>query len=446
MIDPLRQQQLDELEEVEICHDILTNSRNELYLNFRYLDVALSSLGFLADRAGRGVATDGFLIYYQPEHLMSMYKRGRVLINRAFLHMVFHCLLGHMDTRGKRAVPYWNLACDIAVEYVIDGLQLRAVHVPKTMLRREYYRKLKEAGGTVTAQKVYRELCLEHPQTMRFEQLVREFRVDDHSHWEEESQKNPNMPQPQKQRWDDIRDRMQTEIETFSKEAADDVRSLEEEIAAESRQRYDYREFLRKFCVLKEEMQVDLDSFDYIFYNYGMELYGNMPLIEPLETKEQQKIEDFVIVVDTSMSCKGELIKSFLEQTCAILQESESFFRRLHIHIIQCDDKVQEDVVIRSKKEFDDYMRHFTVRGFGGTDFRPAFAYVQELLARKAFTRLRGLIYFTDGYGTFPVKKPPYETAFVFLKEDYRDVDVPPWAIKLILEEEDLERRQEDEY
>ena len=87
MIDPLRQQQLDELEEVEICHDILTNSRNELYLNFRYLDVALSSLGFLADRAGRGVATDGFLIYYQPEHLMSMYKRGRVLINRAFLHM-----------------------------------------------------------------------------------------------------------------------------------------------------------------------------------------------------------------------------------------------------------------------------------------------------------------------------------------------------------------------
>ena len=69
------------------------------------------------------------------------------------------------------------------------------------------------------------------------------------------------------------------------------------------------------------------------------------------------------------------------------------------------------------------------------------------LLRLKRFDqRLRGLIYFTDGYGTFPVKKPPYETAFVFLKEDYRDVDVPPWAIKLILEEEDLERRQEDEY
>ena len=63
--------------------------------------------------------------------------------------------------------------------------------------------------------------------------------------------------------------------------------------------------------------------------------------------------------------------------------------------------------MIRSKKEFDDYMRHFTVRGFGGIRFPSGIRYVQELLARKAFTRLRGLIYFTDGYGTFPVKKPP---------------------------------------
>ena len=38
-------------------------------------------------------------------------------------------------------------------------------------------------------------------------------------------------------------------------------------------------------------------------------MYGNMPLIEPQETKELRKIEDFVIAIDTSMSCKEELIK-----------------------------------------------------------------------------------------------------------------------------------------
>jgi predicted metal-dependent peptidase len=170
-----------------------------------------------------------------------------------------------------------------------------------------------------------------------------------------------------------------------------------------------------------------------------MSLYGNMPLIEPLETKEVRRVEDFVIVIDTSMSCKGELVRRFLEETCTILQESGSFSRRIHIRILQCDDRVQEDIKITNPKELRDYMSHFTVKGLGGTDFRPAFAYVEELKRQKVFTKLRGLIYFTDGYGTFPVKKPDYETAFVFLKEDYRDVDVPPWAIKLILEPEQID-------
>ena len=189
---------------------------------------------------------------------------------------------------------------------------------------------------------------------------------------------------------------------------------------------------------MKEEMTVDMDSFDYIFYNYGMNLYGNMPLIEPLETKEMQKVEDFVIVIDTSMSCRGDLVKSFLEQTYAVLSESESFFRKINLHILQCDDRVQEDVKITNRREMEQYLSHFTAKGLGGTDFRPAFAYVEQLLRQQSFQKLRGMIYFTDGYGIFPVKKPTYETAFVFLERDYRDVDVPPWAIKLILEEEEM--------
>ena len=83
-------------------------------------------------------------------------------------------------------------------------------------------------------------------------------------------------------------------------------------------------------------------------------------------------------------------------------------------------------------------MEHFQVQGLGGTDFRPAFSYVNTLLARKAFHKLRGLIYFTDGYGIFPLKKPQYDAAFVFFREDYQDVDVPPWAIKLVLGENDF--------
>ena len=87
------------------------------------------------------------------------------------------------------------------------------------------------------------------------------------------------------------------------------------------------------------------------------------------------------------------------------------------------------------------YMEPFTIIGQGGTDFRPALAHVAGLMAAGEFHRLKGLIYFTDGKGIYPVQKPPYDTAFVFLKEDYEDVSVPGWAMKLILSPEELEEQ-----
>ena len=78
------------------------------------------------------------------------------------------------------------------------------------------------------------------------------------------------------------------------------------------------------------------------------------------------------------------------------------------------------------------------IRGLGGTDFRPVFSYVENLRKNKEFNNLKGLIYFTDGYGTFPAQKPAYETAFVFLDDEQNNYDVPPWAIKLILQKNEV--------
>ena len=69
---------------------------------------------------------------------------------------------------------------------------------------------------------------------------------------------------------------------------------------------------------------MDADSFDYGYYAYGLRHFGNMPLIEPLETREVRKIEDFVIAIDTSMSTSGELVRAFLSRTYELLQENTS--------------------------------------------------------------------------------------------------------------------------
>lgn len=439
MIDPLKQRQLDELAEVEICHDILNNARNELYINFRYLDVALSSFGFVADRAGRGVGTDGFVIYYQPEHLFSIYKRSRTLVNRAYLHMLFHCLFCHMNSRGRRAREYWDLSCDIAVESILDGFYVKSVYRHQPAFRREVYGKLGEKLKVFTAEGIYKALQNMNLNADRYERMAAEFYVDSHDRWEQDE--DPKIPVERQNKWQDIREKMQTEMESFGEKDDKSSKNLLEQVKAENRERYDYRKFLRRFAVLREEPEIDPDSFDYIFYTYGMSLYKNMPLIEPLETKEVFRIEDFVIVIDTSMSVSGDLVRMFLQETYGVLGESESYFRKINIHIIQCDEEIRSDVTVTSREEMEDYMEHFTLSGFGGTDFRPAFEYVNGLLNRGAFKKLRGLLYFTDGKGIYPVKMPAYDTAFVFMEGQYEDISVPGWAMKAVLTEEDLEVR-----
>ncbi len=440
MTDPVRHRQLEELDQVELCVKLLSMARNELYLNMRFLDIPLSGLGFEAAWEQRGIATDGFQIYYQPEDLLSRYRQGRQEVNRAYLHMVLHCLFGHIDSRRGREKRLWNLACDIAMESVIDGLYQRCVHRPPSMFRRETYLRLHNLGLKVmNGEGVYQKILEMKPSQKQLERLEAEFFVDNHGRWEREGPRSQILRR--QKLWKDNRERLQTEMETMGeKDGAEEGQSLFQQVQVENRERYDYRAFLKKFAVLKEEISVDPDSFDPVFYTYGLELYGNMPLVEPLETKEVYRIEDFVIVIDTSMSCSGDLVKRFLEETYSVLSSSESYFRQVKIHIIQCDEQVKSDVIIASQEELKGYMERFEIQGNGGTDFRPAFTYVSALQMKGEFHHLRGLIYFTDGKGIYPVQKPNYDTAFVFVEDHYQDISVPGWAIKLILLKEELGR------
>lgn len=436
---------------------ILRAARDELYLGMRFLDVALSSFSYQMDGSIHGFGTDGRVMYFQPQMLGGLYKENRILVNRGYLHMVFHCIFRHFAWRGagrnigagysagennadsEKTIEerLRDLSCDIAVEHIIDGMNYRSIRFSRSLLRRETYRLLEKEGKTLNAQRVYKILSGWNLSEKDFVNLEQEFRTDDHKYWE--SKKPDQKPNPMLSRkWGEINDGIETDLETFSQEAGERDGDFLEQIKTGNRSKYDYREFLRKFAVFHEEMAVDDDSFDYNFYTYGLRLYGNMPLIEPLESKEVKKVEEFVIVIDTSMSCSGELVRKFLEETYGVLSENESFFTKINVHIIQCDEKVHTDKKITSQEEMKDYMEHLELYGDGGTDFRPAFEWVDRLLEQHEFHNLKGLIYFTDGFGIYPQKMPPYKTAFVFMQDNYRDVDVPVWAMKLILDEDDL--------
>ena len=427
-----------------IGQDILFAARNELYLNLPYLDVALCSLRF---QPGGGVtlslATDGETLYYDGGFLAERYLRSRTAVDRAYLHVLLHCMLRHIFKKRGKVPALWDLACDAAVESILDELDYACLAEGAVPVKQKFYGQCRRDMPVLTAEGIYRHLLRLDLPDYELAQLQRAFLVDDHGLWDPEQKEDQKQRRQQDQKWQDLSDKTRTGLETVLAGQAAGGEAVLEQIKVAVRDDVDYRAFLRRFAVPREVMAVDGDAFDYIFYTYGLRLYGNMPLVEPPETKEEKRIEDFVIAVDTSMSTSGALVRQFLACTYAILRSTATFTRKVNIRILQCDDQVRSDTVLRDLEDLKDYMEHFTLAGGSATDFRPVFEYVERLRAEGAFTSLRGLIYFTDGMGIYPQKRPPYETAFVLLEEPPLSVKMPPWAIRLVLTVEDLERAVE---
>ena len=75
--------------------------------------------------------------------------------------------------------------------------------------------------------------------------------------------------------------------------------------------------------------------------------------------------------------------------------------------------------------------------------FLPPFRRVEALRQGGEFHDLKGLLYFTDGRGIFPEQRPDYDTAFVFVDDGSVPPEVPAWAIRLVLDADELEAEGE---
>lgn len=424
-----------------IGQDILYASRNELYMSLPYLDAALCALAFAP---GGGVtlslATDGETLYYDGSWLAERYLRSPVLTNRAYLHVVLHCMLRHLGKKRGKVPELWDLACDTAVESLLDELDYPCLNSGGAPLRQKFCGECRQDMPVLTAEGVYRRLLRLHLPEYETARLQRAFLADDHGLWDMEGRDGEEQNRRQDQKWRDLSGKTQTGLETVLSDKGAGGEAVLEQVRAAVRDDVDYRAFLRRFAAPKEIAAVDGDAFDYGFYTYGLRLYGNMPLVEPPETREEKRIEDFVIALDTSMSTSGERVRQFLACTYAILRSAGTFTRKVNIRVLQCDDQIRADDVIHDLEGLRGYMEHFQLTGGSATDFRPVFAHVAKLQEAGAFTSLRGLVYFTDGMGIYPEKRTPYETAFILLGEPPLSVKTPSWAIRLVLEAPDLDR------
>lgn len=332
------------------------------------------------------------------------------------LHMLGHCLLGHPFQAWKvQNRKEWEQGCDLAAWRLAEELWGE-----KLPFLRKAERLLEEADGREVEGSLSED-CREKAEALLF--------VDSHEGW-------GRLDQRQAAWWQGQGEKLRKQGSPKGRRKAGAARrSRERCLVPAAGERGDYRDILRSLSSWREDARINQDEFQYSWYAYGLQLYGNLPLIEPLEYSEERRISALVIVLDTSGSCEKELVQVFLEETRGILEQERLFFRRFCLHIIQCDNQIQKDDCIRSREEFENYLENLTIRGGGGTDFRPAFERIAELKRTGELSALRGILYFTDGCGRYPEQEPDYQVWFVMLKGHYDAIDMPGWIHRLVLEE-----------
>jgi len=475
--------------DVILAEKIITAAQDKIVASMRFMDSAVFALKkeIVTDKKGIFMV-DGTTLYYSSDEIFARMKRGLSSFTHDYMHVLLHCIFKHYYVSEKVNRLYWDLASDIAVEEMIESLGATCLNTPESSERRDELKKIKAKRGRLSVDRLYKSFVNDPPIEAEVGLMRELFTVDDHLLWYS-ANKNVNKPvdtseiiedgeadnsrlqdhDKNQQRssnddtdtkfditsieelgnneecdgaallsdqdWDKIRETVKTSLEMDDASFGDAGGTMKRELRYAEEKRIDYSTFLRKFAANHETLKVDDDSFDYIMYTYGLNRYRDMPLIEPLEYKDEKNIRDLVIAIDTSGSTDGELVKKFVDKSFEILCNNDVIGAKFNIHVVQCDAEIQDDTVLKNRDDVDGFLRSLEIKGLGGTDFRPVFHYINELIRKKELRNLRGLLYFTDGKGTYPKRKPVYDTAFIFVDDDAFIDDVPAWAMKVYFDE-----------
>ena len=361
----------------------------------------------MVSEAKYAFATDGESIFCNANDIQMDF----VSLKRTYLHVLAHCLLGHVWLKTPNSLACdaqaWLLSEELAPELALKGAA------------QEFRNRLKSAETLQDTERILNTdaYLLEH--RAELESMIA---LDSHVLW---------GTRPQRNRF------------SWGKGGFSERRHCEFGTAAGSQKwtwtpaRADAQklsEYLKRYSVLRENARENADEFEPAWYCYGLEHYGNIPLVEPSESREERRLEMLAVVIDTSGSCSRGLTQQFLAILCGLLEESGLFFKRFNLRILQCDAQVRSDEAVTDLRGFRNYIENLELIGGGGTDFRPAFARIQEHVHSGTLRGLKGALFFSDGRGIFPENAPDFETTFVFLNYRYDAIDVPFWVHRLVLD------------
>lgn len=416
---------------------IVEAARRQLALDLPELLPAIYLLPMEACEQAGPLWTDGTTLFYHPETTARTYLENRHAVAEQLLHILAHGLLGHYGKRAGQPERLFDAAADFKATDFIERLVKGYLH-PKKWTPET--RSLLKAQQTSSLEQLY----LAPSTGEEAKNLVlsaQSLRTDDHQYWGKPQSKKKDgggdmSGGEMRELWESAR--QQTAAGLSGKGKGDLAGELSSVYREAEESGVSYSEFLRRFMDIRERVEIDPDSIDRILYHVGLELTGDVPLVEPEEVREDAGVLNLAVALDTSGSCHGNVMRQFLGELLAILRDSGG--PRVEMTLIQCDAELQNVSVLTREDDAERIVEGFQTFGCGGTDFRPVFDYVDRCREdREDGKAFRGLLYLSDGLGDFPNKAPDYPVAFLFPREDedvysWRSDMIPDWVTQVDIE------------
>ena len=321
--------------------------------------------------------TDGKDIFFNEVFLKSLKSSEQ---NALMLHEVLHMALLHVQRRQFRDPQIWNIAADIVVNDLI--LRNTPFKLPKGAIVDNSY--------TDKSVEFIYEALLKNNKYKKYNLSISDIASSENS---AENKFSEEEQQEIASYWKDkIQVLKNSDLTDVSSGQGNMPAGMSQEIEVILEPEVDWRHALWKYV---GKTPADFDDLDRRFLYRGLYLEGL--LTEALEVS---------VCIDTSGSISGSLLDQFLGELKGILRS----YPHVKCDLFFADAEVDGPYEIHSIEELP------PLTGFGGTSFVPFFNYLEKNNNNLLGTH-KVSIYFTDGYGDFPSKKPKDPTMWLVSKD-----------------------------
>jgi len=347
--------------------------------------------------------TDGARIYFNEDFIENI---SREEFTGVLLHEVLHIAFLHVARMGNYQQMKWNKATD----YVIN------------LLVKELADTVRRGGGSETIK--LPEGVLFDPQWQGYssEQVYAQLPDEDESQGggaagagqagtaagDGDSSKGdplgndmkkgltPEEMAKAKDKWQGVTAAAATGARMRGELPAGLARELDELLYPKVDWRQVVMEFVQQFPI------------DYDWFQRDRRTLGSQFIIPQMAGEKVQ----LAVAVDTSGSISQDELKAMLSETYGMM----SSFGRVELTVLSCDAHVQTVGEVSSQQD----LENIELKGGGGTRFEPVFEWLEE---NKPDTQ--ALIYFTDGYGSYPPDQYNWKTLWVLFSDYDEHGNIP---------------------